>query len=419
MSCDRRATVRGATAAALVALIGAPGTRLAQAAGAPLRARLQAGVAAHLAARGKVEGFTAISTFVSRSDTDPGIAVVAGTMGRSRTAAVHDRTLFGIGSNTKAFTAALVLELACAGRLGLEQTLGHWLPHYPAWADVTIRRLLNMTSGIPNHSEAPRFMRAQAADRFRHYTPEQLVAYAYPSPGNHLPPRGRFFYSNTNYVLAGMIAARAGGASYAHQLRQRIFAPLGLDHSFYDPWQLPDAVTARMADGYFRGPTCSEYHTPCAVGPLAPLLGQNMRRADLTWVGPAGGIVATPRDLARWARALFGGQVLRPAQLAQMRQLVSMRTGLPIADVTPDDPEGFALGLARTCHPRLGRFWFYAGMTLGYRTALAWFPQDDLVLAASLNSQPPEGTDQIGQLLETLHCIVLRRGARAQVPMAR
>jgi len=407
---DRRTMLRTGVSATAMGLVagGAWAAPAPAAAGPSLRIRLQADVDAYLAARRKAEGITAVSAFVSRSAGDPGIAVVTGTTGRSRGVAIDDRTLFEIGSNTKAFTSALLLKLEAAGRLDIDQTVGDWLPQYPAWAKVKIRRLLNMTSGIPTYSEAPRFMRAQAENRFRHFTPEQLVAYAYPTPSNQLPTSTGYFYSNTNYVLAGMIVAKAGGESYDCQVRQRIFKPLGMHDTFYDSWKLPDSVVARMASGYFENPTCSEYRPNCSVGPLAPLAGKDMRKADVSWTGAAGGIVSTPRDLARWIRGIFGGEVVPPAQLAQMKQLVSTKSGQPIACATAQDPGGFGLGLAQIYHPRLGSFWFYEGETLGYRGTFAWFPRDDLVVATTLNSQPYQGTDQVGTLMEAIYNTVMR-----------
>ena len=405
---DRRTMLRTGAAATAMGVVAGGAHAAATAARTSLRARLQAEIEAYLATRRKAEGITAVSAYVSRSASDPGIAVATGSTGRSSGVAIDDRTLFEIGSNTKAFTSALLMKLEAAGRLDIDQTVGDWLPQYPAWGKVKIRRLLNMTSGIPTYSEAPRFMRAQAENRFRHFTPKELVAYAYPTPDHQLPTSTGYFYSNTNYVLAGMIVAKAGGATYDQQLRQRIFKPLGMHDTFYDSWKLPDSVITRMAHGYFENPTCSEYRPDCTVGPLAPLAGKDMRDADVSWTGAAGGIVSTPRDLARWIRGIFGGLVVPPAQLAQMKQLVSTRTGKPIARATAQDPGGFGLGLAQSWHPRLGRFWLYEGVTLGYRGVFAWFPSDDLVLAAALNSQPLNGTDQVSTLMETIYNTVMR-----------
>lgn len=403
-SYDRRTMVGGALAAGLVALTAGD----AGATAPSLRARLQAVVDQHLAARRKPEGITCISAHVSRSEEDRGISVVTGATDRSGRLPITDRTLFEVGSNTKAFTSALLLKLEAAGKLDIDQTIGDWLPQYPAWGHVKIRRLLNMTSGIPTYSEAPRFMKAQAENKFRHFTEEELVAYAYPRPGNHLPVSEGYFYSNTNYILAGMIVAKAGRESYERQLRRLILKPLRMWDSFYDGWKLPPEVIERMASGYFLNPACSEYRPNCTVGPLQPLDGQNMRRADVSWTGPAGGLVSTPRDLTRWVRGVFGGLVVPPAQLAQMKQLISLRTGRPIAGTTADDPQGYGLGLAQMYQPGVGQFWFYEGMTLGYRGVFACYPEDDLVLSVALNSQPPEGADAIGPLFQSLYAAVMQ-----------
>ena len=96
-----------------------------------------------------------------------------------------------------------------------------------------------------------------------------------------------------------------------------------------------------------------------------------------------------------------------PAQLAQMKQLVSLKTGKPIAGTTADDAQGFALGLAQMYQPGLGSFWFYEGMTLGYRGVFAYFPKEDLVLSVALNSQPPDGADAIGLLIQALYAAVM------------
>lgn len=406
-ACSRRSLLGWAAGLALL-----PGV----AAAAPqddrrvLRAEFQQALDAYLASRRGPEGISGISAFASLAEGETGISAVTGkTMRAGQGVPVTRRTLYEIGSNTKAFTAVMLLQLEAEGRLGLDQTVGDWLPQYQAWADVSIRRLLHMTSGIPTYSEAPAFMRAQAADMNRHFTPERLVAYAYPSRGNTLPVDDGWFYSNTNYILAGMIAEKAGRASYGTQLRRRFFQPLFMRQSFYDPWALPEGVLRRMSSGYFQNPECSLYEPDCAVPPLMPLRGKDMRRADISWTGAAGGIVATPRDLQRWGRALFGGRLLPPGQMHQLLQLVSRRTGRPIAGTTPDDPAGFGLGVAQFYAPGIGPIWVYEGMTLGYRTLLAWFPQEDLVLTMALNSQPPAGENHSSQLMTQLYQIARRR----------
>src|SRR5215212_4257411 len=106
-----------------------------------------------------------------------------------------------------------------------------------------------------------------------------------------------------------------------------------------------------------------------------------------------------PRREARQSEGPPEAQA-RPTRTAEGHP-VSTKSGKPIACATAQDPGGFGLGLAQIYHPRLGSFWFYEGITLGYRGTFAWFPRDDLVLATTLNSQPHE--DHVGALMETIY----------------
>lgn len=365
-------------------------------------------VDAYLAERGEAEGITAVSVYISLGDPGPAIELFAGTTERDGADPVTGDTLFQIGSNTKAFTAALILALEAEGRLDIDQTVGDWLPDYPAWGDVTIRRLLNMTSGIPNYSETLDWMERAAEDPNRHFTPEDLIAFAYPSPTVDLPPNDGYFYSNTNYLLAGLIAEQAGGVPYGEALRQRFFLPLDLNETYYDPMAYPAEITDRMASGYFEDPACGFYEPDCEETALAPLLGQDMRRADVSWAGAAGGIVSSPRDLARWVRTVFGGGVLPPEQLEEMLSSVSVESGEPIEDVSADEPAGFSLGFARRFRPELGAFWFYQGETLGYRSVFVFSPEADVLVAGATNSHPLAEDNQFVPMLARLYALAIQ-----------
>src|SRR6202042_566515 len=123
---------------------------------------------------------------------------------------------------SKSFAAAVILQLEAAGKLSIDDTLGKWLPQYPAWKDVTIRRLLNMTSGIPNYSETEAMSRIWVNDPTRDLTAENLIELVNPIGKDNLSQNSGYHYSNTNYILAGMVAAKAAGQSYRDLVHETI-----------------------------------------------------------------------------------------------------------------------------------------------------------------------------------------------------
>ena len=220
---------------------------------------------------------------------------IAGDDGLSDKKPIGPDTLFDIGSNTKEFTSALILKLEAAGKLKLDDTIGRWLPQYPAWKDVTIRSLLQMTSPIPNYSETVAIGEIQVADIHHQFSAKDLIGFVDPANGEHFPPATGWFYSNTNYILAGLIVEAASGMNYEQALTTMIIEPLGLHDTFY-------------ADGYASGTcgcgsrhvacasralsccrTASDYQPePCNVSTLAPLIGKDMRMQNRSWAGGGG-----------------------------------------------------------------------------------------------------------------------------------
>ncbi len=194
---------------------------------AALKAQLQQILDAYVKDRASIEGFSGAALQVDRGEGHPILAFYAGDNGLSDKKPIGPDTLFDIGSNTKEFTAALILKLEAAGKLNIEDTIGKWLPQYPAWKDVTIRSLLQMTSPIPNYSETVAIGEIEVADLHHQFSAKDLIGFVDPANGAHFPPATGWFYSNTNYILAGLIIEAASGMNYEQALTTMILEPLG------------------------------------------------------------------------------------------------------------------------------------------------------------------------------------------------
>ncbi|HEV2310531.1 MAG TPA: serine hydrolase domain-containing protein, partial [Acidimicrobiia bacterium] len=137
-----------------------------------------------------------------------------------------------VGSITKTFTGTLILQLVDKGKLRLDDTVQRWFPQLPDARNITIRELGNMSSGIDTYTNDPTFQQAYFADPTRVWTPEELVA-AGTSLSRLFPPGHGFFYSNTNFVMLGLIIEQLTGKPYAQVLSTNILRPLGLKHTIF------------------------------------------------------------------------------------------------------------------------------------------------------------------------------------------
>jgi D-alanyl-D-alanine carboxypeptidase len=227
------------------------------------------------------------------------------------------------GSVTKPFVATVVLQLVAEGRLSLSDTVARWLPGIlPYGNQVTIRQLLNHTSGVPENSLEPLVVLYTFPDgRSRAWTPQELVALIADQPPN-FPPGTAFSYSNTDYVLAGMIVEAATGRTLGQELTRRIIRPLRLRDTFF-PVNRPD----------IPGPNPRGYSLPLGQED-GSLLDFTVYNPSLAW--GAGNLISDLGDLTRFFRALLGGRLLPAKLLAEMTTPVD--TGTP--------GFGYGLGLA-------------------------------------------------------------------------
>jgi D-alanyl-D-alanine carboxypeptidase len=368
MRTSRRAALAG-MAAALALSAGAPAPAAAHPAGDPYRAMLQ----------GAIDDLRDLGASGAQGQISAGRRVTvarSGVADRRTGAPMPAAGYFRIGSTTKTFVAVAALQLVAEGRLSLDDPVERWLPGVVAGngndgTRITVRNLLQHTSGIYNYTQdLPVVASAEGyrEHRFDHYEPAELVAVAMRHPPGFAPGE-HWSYSNTNFVLAGMVIERAGGRPWAERVRSGILRPLGLRDTFY-PGDL--ATLPR--------PAAHAYQQFAPAGPYVDTSAFNATVADA-----AGGMVSTTADLARFWRALERGELLPPAQMAQMRATVP-------AEEFDDVRVGVRYGLGILHVPnRCGGFWAHPGDVPGTSTFNGVAPGGERVVVLYRASSPATG----------------------------
>jgi D-alanyl-D-alanine carboxypeptidase len=241
---------------------------------------------------------------LAQVDGRHGRHVATGGVADIRTGApVDPRSRFRIGSLTKPFTATVVLQLVGEGWIELDAPVERYLPGVVRGADndgreITVRELLQHTSGLPDvldHLSPLDILN----DPLRHWDARELVDIALPHRREFTPGKG-WGYSNTNYLLAGMIIEKVTGHSYNHEIKRRIIVPLGL-HDTFAPADAP-GIPGPHPRGYVR--------------PESELV--DITRLNPTVAGAAGGMISSASDLDRFLAALLRGRLLKPPQLREM-----------------------------------------------------------------------------------------------------
>ena len=311
-------------------------------------------------------------TGISASVILPDNEIWSGTCGvSSGDSLLTTGMLFGIGSVTKNFTAALTLKLVEEGKLSLEDPVKKWLPGFPNIDNsITVSQLLNHTSGVGGFFNNEEIWTDLLRDKARTWTPEEVLGYVgepYFKPGEGC------HYVNTNYILLGLIILKATGVQKISTLyREILWDPLGLDNTYLDiEEKMPDRLAHAYSDIYNK-----------KFGSGNPGVIEDVsnypRTAHNSIVWTAGGIYSTPTDLAKWTDALFSGLVLEQSSMDEMLNFI------PVPD---DDGHGmgiFSYSPGYTCDRKsIG----HSGQNTGYMTEMIYLKEDDITLVFSINNQ--------------------------------
>ncbi|WIX93453.1 serine hydrolase domain-containing protein [Amycolatopsis sp. DG1A-15b] len=280
-----------------------------------------------------------------------------------------------IGSNTKTFTATLALKLVAEGKVGLDIPVAGYLPEFGLDERVTVRMLLQHTSGLFNFSgevyedgtivpgiPIPYGSTGEewVDNRFKTYQPEELVRLALSKPARFEPGTG-WSYSNTNYVLARLLIEKVTGHSLAEEMQRLIIGPLGLSGTV-----VPDAspeIPEPHAHAYYRYEDAGTQKTV------------DITRHNPSWISTGGDMISTTQDLHTFISALMSGRLLPADLLAEMR--TPHPTGIPNMD--------YGLGVFVLTTDDGGTLIAHNGATVGHAALMYSTPDGSKTLTAALN----------------------------------
>jgi D-alanyl-D-alanine carboxypeptidase len=300
------------------------------------------------------------------------IALASGMSDTARKVAMRPGDRLLQGSVGKTYVSAVAMQLVHEGKLDLDAKISKylatepWFGKLPNGADITVRQLMNHTSGLVRYEFQPQFTADLRANPYRVWTPADRLAYIMSAPAPFAAGTS-WEYSDTNYIVLGIIIEKLTGRSYYDELRGRVLQPLRLVNTI--PSDSPDMPG--VANGY-AGPKneLGGYDASIVNGRFAANPG-------LEWTG--GGIASTTEDLARWGKLLYEGKAFDPSLLATMLEGVPARLGRDTR---------YGLGVIIRPTP-LGISYGHSGFFPGYATEMIYFPDLKVALAMQVNVTDP------------------------------
>ena len=291
-------------------------------------------------------------------------------------------THFRIASNTKTMTSAVILLLAQEGKIALGDSISKYVAGIPSGDAITIAELLSMRSGLYNYTNASELAASLDHDPARAWTPAELLAIALRHPPT-FPPGQAYEYSNTNYLLLGMIVEKVETKALADVFAARLFGPLGMRETSL-PASSSNTLPEPYSHGYLYG--SSSYALTDAPYPAnlqAQAKAGTLKPNDDTDQNPsyalaAGGAISTARELAVWIRALVGGEVLSSSSQRQWLESPAPE------DTNKPDGQKYGYGIAQISFGP-NRLYFHGGEMPGYNSFMGHDPINDVTLIVWTN----------------------------------
>jgi len=293
----------------------------------------------------------------------PGRPQWSGTIGMNDDTSPMDTSLaFEIASNTKTFVTALIMKLQDEGKISIKDTIGKWLPRkYPnVDGQITVEQLLNHSSGIFDYiNDDPTLFEDFFVHPSTRWTPDKILDTYVGAP--NFKAGTSYRYSNTNFLLLGIIAERAGGEKLGTQLHTNFIDPLKLTHTFFGG---VDSVTIPIAHNWTPYDTSSPEIDYVDLDKTALLSG--------SW--SVGNIISTPGDLVQWVNQLYTGRVVSKSALKQMMTVHKW-------------PDNSYYGLGTQLAPYYTKsFYGHSGSLVGFKSAMFTNPADSVSVVAYMNS---------------------------------
>jgi D-alanyl-D-alanine carboxypeptidase len=264
-----------------------------------------------------------------------------------------------IGSITKTFVATVILQLVDSGKIGLDDKLEKYYPDYPNSSNITVRQMLDMTSGIPDYIEDPAVLKSFVYDRLDKYTPMQLYEIT-KSMKPDFPPGTGWKYSNGNYNILGMMIEKVTGNKIEDEITRRIINPLGLKNTIYP---VTPYLEGQYSHGYMSDTLTGELIDVTVIDPSIP------------WA--AGCMISDLPDLKIYAKALANGIMISPE--LQKERLKFINTGV-------SKFVGYGLGIFS-----LEGFLGHNGGITGYNTTMCYDTELDALILVSVNEYGADG----------------------------